>query len=117
MSTFNNDELTILALRGFEPAEGYDPLGYTRSHYQTFDTYYGDQISQDFIKPIIPLTYIVNMNYLPTGTYNKIVWKSKVSSDDASTPPGAVGIKIYSTSHIVNFSVWFKRKRIGHPIK
>lgn len=104
MATFTNDELAILALRGFEPAEGYDPLGYTRSHYQTFDMYYGDQISQDFIKPIIPLSYLDNLNFIPAGTYNTIVWKSKIESDSASTPPGAIGIKIYNTSHSVEVS-------------
>lgn len=97
MATFTSEELAILSTRGFEPADGYDPLGFTYSHYQTFETYYGEQISQDFIKPITELTWLASMEYSASGI-DKTVWFSKVAAGNDSTPAGAAGIRVVGGS-------------------
>ena len=101
MATWETEDLEKVELRGFEPDDGYNPLYFTHSHYETFETYYGDQISQSEPIPILQLGYLDNLNYLPSGTFNKIVWKGKISSGAESDPPNAVGIRVYNTSHQV----------------
>ena len=98
MAQFNPDELEILYLRGFEPAEGYNPLEYTYSHYVTYESYYGDQESTEFPRPICDLNWLPNLEYSASGI-DKIVWFSKVSAGDSSTPPGAAGIEVVGGSH------------------
>lgn len=104
MSTWDSDDLEKVELRGFEPKDGYNPLRFTHSHNETYDTYYTEQISQSEPIPITILTYLDNLNYIETGTYNKIVWEGKVPSGLTSTPPNAVGIRIYNTSHQIEVS-------------
>lgn len=98
MAAFTPEELDILSVRGFEPADGYDPLKFTYSHNVTYDMYYTDQESTEFPFYITDVGYQSTLKSSVVGL-DKTVWFSKVSSGSDSTPPNAVGLHIVGGTH------------------
>lgn len=94
MATTPQEILDKIYLRGFEPADGYDPLYFTYSHAQTFESYYSEQISTELPIAIAPLNYLGNLEYSATNLGEKVVWVGTTDSGDDSAPPHAIGIKI-----------------------
>ena len=105
MAIIPQEVLEKLFVRGFEPADGYDPLCFVECHNQTFDTYYSEQIMQDIPYHITELQPLGMMKSSVVGL-DKTVWFSKVSAGSDSTPAGACGIRVVGGTHSEGGENW-----------
>ena len=111
MATFTADELSILYLRGFEPASNYAPLKYRNCSYVggNANCQVADGVPFE-IYPLGTLQGFLNGSFIGQSA---IVWKSKIAAPSTSTPPGAAGIEIVGGSHseggdtVVDLTIYF----------
>lgn len=113
MSQFTNDELNILYLRGFQPADGYDPLHFRYCSNHSYPNYITEQASDEVPFQIIPLGTLYDWLNGNLVGFNEICWMSFVDAPSTSTPPNAAGIRLVGGSHLEDgaqrgdFTVYF----------
>ena len=100
MAQFTDEEYQKVKHRGFEPADGFNPLYFTECHNVDYPNFQSIQTSDDVPYRICDLG---TLNTWWTGnlSFNEHVWKSIVPSADTSVPPGAVGLHVVAGSHLV----------------
>ena len=105
MAQFTEEEYRKVRLRGFEPADGYNPLIFTECYSIKYDEYTYEQTAVDVPVSIMP---IGNLTDWVRGDIilDKIVWFSKVPAASTSTPAGAVGIRVTTGSHVEDGDTW-----------
>jgi hypothetical protein len=105
MAQFTEEEYRKVRLRGFEPADGYNPLVFTECYSIRYDEYTSVQTAVDVPVSILP---IGNLTDWVRGDIilDKIVWFSKVPAASTSTPAGAAGIRVTTGSHTSGGDTW-----------